>query len=254
MLDFDPRDFDDTRDRGQIRSRDERDEIEAPRGRSGASGTPDRDDDWRQPDVRPRDGDDDDARTLGRGPGSDRQASDEHGRDRRDDAWRAERDHDARERDRDVDHPFSRHLDLPRGLDREIVRDRDREYSLRGSETRTLATVGAFRVVSSRDLRDPDGSPADPRSGDLRRLREQGLIETARVPGYRDQAVTLTKQGAAFSKAIETAITGITRPSTQASRVRGNWNTTSSSIVPTNRPRRGLSAAPTLSAWSSTTS
>jgi hypothetical protein len=33
MLDFDPRDFDDTRDRGQIRSRDERDEIEAPRGR-----------------------------------------------------------------------------------------------------------------------------------------------------------------------------------------------------------------------------
>ena len=54
MLDFDPRDFDDTRDRGQIRSRDERDEIEAPRGRRGASGTPDRDDDWRQPDVRPR--------------------------------------------------------------------------------------------------------------------------------------------------------------------------------------------------------
>jgi hypothetical protein len=50
-------------------------------------------------------------------------------------------------------------------------------------------------VVSSRDLRDHDGSPADPRSGDLRHLREQGLIETKRVPGYRDHAVSLTKNG-----------------------------------------------------------
>ena len=38
-------------------------------------------------------------------------------------------------------------------------------------------------------------SPADPRSGDLRHLREQGLIETVRVPGYRDHAVVLTKDG-----------------------------------------------------------
>ena len=38
-----------------------------------------------------------------------------------------------------------RDLDLPRGPDREIVHDaRDREYTLRGSETRTLSTVGAF--------------------------------------------------------------------------------------------------------------
>jgi hypothetical protein len=50
-------------------------------------------------------------------------------------------------------------------------------------------------VVSSRDLRDHDGSPADPRSGDLRHLREQGLIETTRVAGYRDHAVSLTKDG-----------------------------------------------------------
>jgi hypothetical protein len=28
--------------------------------------------------------------------------------------------------------------------------------------------VGAFRVVSSRDLRDHNDRPADPRSGDLR--------------------------------------------------------------------------------------
>jgi hypothetical protein len=94
-----------------------------------------------------------------------------------------------------VDHPFSRHLYLPRGPGRELVRDRDQEYTLRGSETRTLATVGTFRVVSSRDLRDHHDGPADPRSGDLRHLREEGLIETVRVLGYRDHAVVLTKEG-----------------------------------------------------------
>jgi hypothetical protein len=90
---------------------------------------------------------------------------------------------------------FTRHLHLPRGLDREIVRDRDREYTLRGSESRTLATVGAFGVVSSRDLRDHHDRMLDPRSGDLRHLREQGLVETVRVPGYRDSAVVLTREG-----------------------------------------------------------
>ena len=90
---------------------------------------------------------------------------------------------------------FTRNLGLPRGLDRELVRDRHRQYSVRGSESRTLATVGAFRVVSSRDLRDHGDRPADPRSGDLRHLREQGLIQTVRVPGYREHAVVLTKEG-----------------------------------------------------------
>src|SRR5688500_13178054 len=108
---------------------------------------------------------------------------------------------DPRERDavdpRDADprDVFVSKLDLPRGPERELVRDRDREYRLRGSESRTLATVGAFRVVSSRDLRDHADRPADPRSGDLRHLREQGLVETVRVPGSRDHAVALTKEG-----------------------------------------------------------
>ncbi|MFA5910156.1 MAG: hypothetical protein WC815_15350 [Vicinamibacterales bacterium] len=88
-----------------------------------------------------------------------------------------------------------RDLDLPRGEDRELVRDRDRQYSLRGSETRTLSTVGAFRVVPASRLRDDSGRPADPRSGDLRNLREQGLVETVRIPGHRDHAVVLTKCG-----------------------------------------------------------
>ncbi len=104
------------------------------------------------------------------------------------------RDADRRDRlaARDV---FMHGLDLPRGAEREIVRDRDKEYSLRGSETRTLSTVGALRVVPASKLRDHSGVPTDPRSGDLRNLREQGLVETVRIPGRRDHAVVLTKGG-----------------------------------------------------------
>jgi len=113
---------------------------------------------------------------------------DKHRHDPREDARWPERDRDPRD-------TFTRVLNLPRDREREIVRDRDREYTLRGSESRTLATVGAFRVVSSCDLRDHGDGPADPRSGDLRHLREQGLVETTRVPGSRDYAVSLTKDG-----------------------------------------------------------
>ena len=84
---------------------------------------------------------------------------------------------------------FARDLDLPRGHDRELVRDRDREYSLKGPESRTLATVGAFRVVSERDLRDARDDAAD-----LRHLQDQGLIQ--RVPlNEHERAVTLTQDG-----------------------------------------------------------
>jgi hypothetical protein len=109
------------------------------------------------------------------------------------------RDHDSRDRQgRDRQDPreaFMRDLELPRGADREIVRDRDHEFSLRGSETRTLATVGAFRVVPASQLRDHSGGLTDPRSGDLRNLRQQGLVDTVRIPGRRDHAVVLTKRG-----------------------------------------------------------
>jgi DNA-binding MarR family transcriptional regulator len=153
-------------------------------------------------DFDPRDYDsrDDDRFTFDRHPGGrgiahddldrdhDLRLPDSHSRDRGDDARWPERDRDARD-------AFTRDLNLPRGHQREIVRDRDREYTLRGSESRTLATVGAFRVVSSRDLRDHHNRPTDPRSGDLRHLRDQGLVETTRVPGSRDYAVSLTKDG-----------------------------------------------------------
>jgi hypothetical protein len=102
---------------------------------------------------------------------------------------------DPREREpidpRDV---FMEHVNLPRGLDRERVHTHNREYTLRGSETRTLTTVGAFRVVPANDLRDKFDQPLDPRQGELWHLRESGLVETVRLD--RDTtAVTLTKEG-----------------------------------------------------------
>ena len=82
------------------------------------------------------------------------------------------RDQDDRERDfeRDLDprdhdprDPFVEGLELPRGLERELVQD-DREnlYELNREDSRMLATIGAFRVAAERDLeavRDPDRDP-----------------------------------------------------------------------------------------------
>jgi hypothetical protein len=59
--------------------------------------------------------------------------------------WNDERD------PRDV---FTRDIDLPRGRERRPVRDRDRVYEIDGTESRMLATIGAFRVVSETDLHD----------------------------------------------------------------------------------------------------
>jgi hypothetical protein len=131
---------------------------------------------------------------LGRGGGASRE-SQEDGSSTREHVQAREHERDERPLDNDVRDVFARDLNLPRGADRELVRDRDRDYTLRGSESRTLATVGAFRVVSSGDLRDGRDRPLDPRSGDLRHLREQGLVETVRVAGSREFAVGLTKAG-----------------------------------------------------------
>jgi hypothetical protein len=94
---------------------------------------------------------------------------------------------------------FARDLDLPRGPARERVVHRDRVYTLRASEVRTLATVGAFRVVPASDLRDAADRPAQARDGDLRSLREQGLVHTVPLVtrGERTTIVTLTREGRA---------------------------------------------------------
>jgi DNA-binding MarR family transcriptional regulator len=121
------------------------------------------------------------------------QPIDQNGRGR-DDDWREER-HDeppARDDERggnDARDVIVRDLDLPRGPARELVHDRDRDYTLDGSEARTLAIVGAFRVVSERDLHDPRDHTFD-----IRHLEKQGLVE--RVPlNEHERAVTATTEG-----------------------------------------------------------
>src|SRR5947209_16960280 len=127
---------------------------------------------------------------LGRGPGSDREEDDP--RERADDG--RDRDRDVRTRDHDPRDAFLNDLELPRGPEREIVVDGDHRYELNGDDSRSLATVGAFRVVAERDLRDPRDESTEPRDSDLRDLRDEGLTRFVALDG-RERAVTLTKRG-----------------------------------------------------------
>lgn len=106
--------------------------------------------------------------------------------------------YDVRERpSRDPRDVFTDGLDLPHGRERETVLLGNDAYDLRGSEVRTLATVGAFRIVAVDDLRDASDEPAALWRGDLRNLRANGLITTI-APAERDSrtpVVTLTKRG-----------------------------------------------------------
>src|SRR3954470_4118566 len=104
---------------------------------------------------------------LGRGP-SDLPVDDDP-RQRTDDP--RERDPDPRDRFSDPRDVFVQELDLPRGLERELVLERDHRYELDLEDSRTLAAAGAFRVVAERDL-------GDPRNESLRHLRDEGLIRT----------------------------------------------------------------------------
>jgi hypothetical protein len=142
-------------------------------------------------DFDPRDRDDDprdvempwaDLRSL------DRERDDARASDSR------ERDDDTRTRDVDPRDPFVEDLDLPRGLDREVVFDGHHRYELNGDDSRTLATVGAFRVVAERDLSDPREESPTSREPDLRHLRDEGLTQSVKLEG-RERAVTLTERG-----------------------------------------------------------
>ena len=91
---------------------------------------------------------------------------------------------------------FARGVTLPRGEERERVEFRGRSYFLNGSETRALATVGAFRVVSSDDL-NTDQSDRGISRGDWRHLSDQGLVTRESVTdghGVR-HVVALTRDG-----------------------------------------------------------
>ena len=114
----------------------------------------------------------------------------------RDDGWdrnfgsrsgTTERD---RNHERDPREVFTKDLDLPRGHERRPVRERDRVYEINGTESRMLATVGAFRVVSESDLHDG--------RNDTRRaqchLEREGLLQRSPL-SCDDRAVVLTGRG-----------------------------------------------------------
>jgi hypothetical protein len=104
-----------------------------------------------------------------------------------------ERDPAERERDGDPRDVFLGGLELPRGPEREIVLDGQHRYELNGDDSRTLATIGAFRVVAERDLRESHDE-SNTREPDVRHLRNEGLVEFARLAG-RDRVLTLTERG-----------------------------------------------------------
>lgn len=77
-------------------------------------------------------------------------------------------------------------LDLPRGDARELVVDRARVYELCGEDSRTLAAVGAFRVVPEHDLDVPHDT--------LENLHNQRLVEAVDL-GDGERGLTLTTEG-----------------------------------------------------------
>lgn len=98
--------------------------------------------------------------------------------------------HEREARDPDPRDAFVRSVDLPRGLDRELVHDsRERLYELNGDESRMLATIGAFRVVSERDVDAFRGARES-----LEHLREEELIRSVPI-GHDEEAVVLTDRG-----------------------------------------------------------
>jgi hypothetical protein len=92
--------------------------------------------------------------------------------------------------ERDPRAVFTRDLDLPRGREPRPVRDRDRVYEINSTESRMLATVGAFRVVSESDLHD---GRDDTRKAQ-RHLEREGLLRTCPLSSD-DRAVVLTDRG-----------------------------------------------------------
>lgn len=91
---------------------------------------------------------------------------------------------------------FSRDVVLPLGQARELVRFRDRDYTLSARDLETLATIGAFRVVAADDV---PGREADTPSSRVRHARTHlevaGLVERVRVDGRGGHVVTLTRTG-----------------------------------------------------------
>jgi hypothetical protein len=114
----------------------------------------------------------------------------------------ADRESEARRQERIQDHVDDLPMDgltLPRGDEREAVYLRDREYELSGSDTRALATVGAFRVVVSEDVASREQGQ-DTSENVWKHLAEQGLLtrETLTDRGGARHVMALTREGKAL--------------------------------------------------------
>lgn len=104
-----------------------------------------------------------------------------------------ERDRDSRNHDpRDA---FAEGLELPRGLERELVQD-DREnlYELNREDSLMLATIGAFRVVAEHDLEAVGERDGDSRDDTLEHLQDKGLIRFVAI-NEDERAAVLTEGG-----------------------------------------------------------
>jgi DNA-binding PadR family transcriptional regulator len=101
---------------------------------------------------------------------------------------RGSRDHDLRD-------AFVEGLELPRGVERELVQD-DREYlyELNREDSLTLATIGAFRVVAERDLATVHDRDSGSHHDTLDHLRDEGLIRFVSV-SEDARAAVLTDDG-----------------------------------------------------------
>ena len=92
---------------------------------------------------------------------------------------------------------YARHVDLPRGPEREIVRERKRSYELNGREGDALATIAAFRVVQVRDVQEmlDDGRGGRSAQKGLDHLLASGLLERIPLERRDDDVVALTDRG-----------------------------------------------------------
>jgi hypothetical protein len=94
--------------------------------------------------------------------------------------------YDERDREDDPREGLMRDLDLPRGEERELVVHRDHVHELDGEDSRTLAAVGAFRVVPEHAL-DIDHDT-------LEHLHNEVLVVTVDL-GDGECGLTLTREG-----------------------------------------------------------
>jgi len=101
-----------------------------------------------------------------------------------------------RERPESNEHVFTRGLTLPRGDEREPVEFRGRTYAINGSESRALATVGAFRVIDIGDFEAHEHG-RDGTHGEWRHLDEQGLVTHSTMTDREGShhVVSLTREG-----------------------------------------------------------